>query len=171
MTETGILSGGERDGSTVRLYVDGVLQASGNTGKVVPLDGTISTFIGKDARANASYFNGLIDEVKVSICSDVAPTTRVMTSSVTGIVKQAKPTENKLYPNPASSVVTLQLVDDVTPGKDIQTFDGVGKRVFIHFTKTGEGTYTTNVAVLVKGIYFIKVKTEKGTETFRFIKG
>ena len=47
---------GERIGTTINLYVDGVLEATANTAGVVDLNGIIPTYIGADVRDNASYF-------------------------------------------------------------------------------------------------------------------
>jgi hypothetical protein len=56
---------GERDGSNLRIYIDGNLSASGSTVVPVSFTNSISTTIGRDARDNNSYFSGLIDDIKV----------------------------------------------------------------------------------------------------------
>ena len=59
---------GERSGNVMRLYVDGVLEDTIATEGVINLNGTIPTYIGADVRDNGSYFNGLIDDIRVAIC-------------------------------------------------------------------------------------------------------
>jgi hypothetical protein len=77
---------------------------------------------------------------------------------------------DKLYPNPASSLVRLQLKDDVQRTSDIQVYDILGKLNRISIRKINEKMYDINVSALSKGVYYIKVKTSAGFTTFRFIK-
>jgi hypothetical protein len=54
------------DGSQIRLYVDGVLDASLTSG-LVPATGTGNHRIGRRSHStNTYYFSGLVDEVRVS---------------------------------------------------------------------------------------------------------
>jgi hypothetical protein len=56
--------GGTYDGSKVRIYLNGVLDAEYDvTGNIVPKSGPLS--IGHQDAGGAEYFNGIIDEVKV----------------------------------------------------------------------------------------------------------
>ena len=56
---------GERNGKDVRIYIDGVLDVNGSTVVNVSFNPVIATSIGKDIRDNNSFFNGMIDDVKV----------------------------------------------------------------------------------------------------------
>jgi RHS repeat-associated protein len=53
------------DGSQYRLYVDGVLDASSST-TYAPASGTGGLAIGRDATGAGQYFNGLIDEIRIT---------------------------------------------------------------------------------------------------------
>jgi hypothetical protein len=53
-----------RAGGSGYIYVDGVLAAS-DSGTLRNLDGTIQTAVGADIRDSVSYFNGVIDDVRV----------------------------------------------------------------------------------------------------------
>ncbi|HVG16382.1 MAG TPA: MBG domain-containing protein [Chitinophagaceae bacterium] len=77
---------------------------------------------------------------------------------------------NKIYPNPASSMVRLQTKDDVQRTNDIQVFDVLGKLVMAPVKKYSERMYDVNVSSLSKGVYYIKVKTSAGITTFKFMK-
>ncbi len=170
----------ERTGATVRLYVDEVLQASGNTGVVINLNGLITTTIGRDTRDNNAYFDGLIDDIRVSICPPVLQSNMLANNSGTPANslsvnesttdKNSKPHEDKLYPNPAHSTIRLQLKDDVQTIKDIRMYDGVGKLIAISSRRINTGLYEINVSGLSPGIYILQAKTDAGIKTFKFIK-
>ena len=78
--------------------------------------------------------------------------------------------ESKLYPNPASSIVRLELKNDLQGINNLQVFDEVGKLVRASCKKLGEGYYEINVSPLAPGVYLVNAKTDHGTETFKFIK-
>jgi hypothetical protein len=160
---------GERIGTTINLYVDGVLEATTTTAGVVNFDAAIPTYIGADVRDNGSFFNGLIDEIRVTICpgtsnkpgrNSIAPVTK------TGVGLR----ETKLFPNPASTTVRVMLTDDVKTAGDIRVFDVLGRLTNLNVRKLNEGIYELNVSRLRQGIYFINAKTSAGTKSFRFIK-
>lgn len=77
---------------------------------------------------------------------------------------------DKLYPNPASSLVRLQLKADVQRTSDIQVYDRVGKLSRVVVKKVNEKAYDIDISALPKGVYFVNVKTSTGFTTFRFVK-
>jgi hypothetical protein len=77
---------------------------------------------------------------------------------------------DKLSPNPAFSLVRLELTDDVQRIGDIQLYDLVGKLTRMPVRKVNEKIYEIDVSALSKGVYFLKVKTQAGLKTFKFIK-
>jgi hypothetical protein len=187
---------GERIGGTINLYVDGVLENTvTNPAGAVILNTAIPTYIGADFRNNASYFNGLIDDIRVAICSsgslrqagnsvpvtksnseqtatksNSSPTVTKPNNSLPVTNSYEKPGADKLYPNPASTRLRLELRDEVTSVKDILVYDGVGNRSTVSAKKVGGGVYEINVLGLSQGIYFITAKTAAGIKTFKFIK-
>ena len=78
------------------------------------------------------------------------------------------PTDNGLviYPNPTGSTLT---VESASPIREITVYDLSGR---VMMTMGGNGTtqYTVNVSSLQGGIYLLRVVTEKGVETGRFVK-
>jgi cytoskeletal protein CcmA (bactofilin family) len=76
---------------------------------------------------------------------------------------------SRIYPNPAITKVRLELKEEIQT-KDLQVFDMVGRVNAVSLRKTGLGSFELNVTSLTKGVYFIKVKTATGFETFRFLK-
>jgi hypothetical protein len=140
------------------------------------MDPNIPTYIGADVRDNGSYFDGLIDEVQVSICDD-SPAIAARGSSEASQQQAAAVTdppvkynEDKLYPNPAISTLRLQLKDDLENTRNIRVFDGVGKVQPAYSRKINNGLYEINVAALSRGIYIIEVRTATGIKAFRFVK-
>ncbi|MEP7373424.1 MAG: LamG-like jellyroll fold domain-containing protein [Chitinophagaceae bacterium] len=161
-----------REGTSVKLFIDGALEASGTTSVVVNLNGSIATTIGKDLRDNNAYFKGLIDDIKVSICGSGA---RPGSASKSQLVVKATDTkgikrETKLYPNPASTMIRVQLETDVKSVNDFQVTDVVGKATRIGVKKINDGLYEIDISHLGKGVYFIKTNTTAGIKTYRFIK-
>jgi hypothetical protein len=77
---------------------------------------------------------------------------------------------DKLYPNPASAVVRLQLKNNVLQSGDIQLYDGVGKINSVSIKKLNDRTYDLNVSRLTRGVYHVRVKTSAGVTTLKFIK-
>ncbi|MGK2860430.1 MAG: MBG domain-containing protein, partial [Chitinophagaceae bacterium] len=160
----------ERIGTQINLYIDGQLETTANTAGVVNLSGAISTYIGADYRDNASYFNGLIDEIKVSICPSEAGRPANNIKAITVTQPNLKIGEDKMYPNPASNVLRLQLKNEVKSGNDLQVFDMTGRMSPVYSKKINNNSYELDVSRLAKGIYFIKAKTIAGTITYRFMK-
>jgi hypothetical protein len=77
---------------------------------------------------------------------------------------------SRLYPNPASTFVRLQLGDDALSTNSIQVYDGVGKLTMTACKRRGERSYEIGVSHLPPGMYVIKATTARGVETFKFIK-
>lgn len=77
---------------------------------------------------------------------------------------------NKLYPNPGTTVIRLQLSDENDGLSTIQVYDLLGKQTTAPVKRISNGGYDINVSALLKGVYLIKVKAPGGLKTFRFIK-
>ncbi len=72
----------------------------------------------------------------------------------------------KVYPNPATDFVTIQLLD-LTATTDLQLYDMTGK--VIKAWNTRESTITFATKGLVPGIYTLKAQTTKGVYTHKVI--
>jgi hypothetical protein len=82
----------------------------------------------------------------------------------------SKITADKLYPNPATSILRLQLKDDVHTIKDIKIYNGVGQLTSPVTKRMNNGFYEINVSGLTRGVYIIEARTAVGIKTFKFIK-
>ena len=73
-----------------------------------------------------------------------------------------------LYPNPANTIVTLNLQKSVEA--DIRVFDVLGKLVIYQPDVSIANSHTINISELNDGIYFIRINSEIGTITKKLIK-
>ncbi len=120
---------------------------------------------------NANY-NVVLHDGTLTVVPSGATNARLATPS--GYTRENTITRvsgNKLYPNPVSSLLRLQLEDDVKLTTDIQVYDMLGKLHRMPVNRVSGKIYEINVAALTKGVYFIKAKTSGGViKTFRFMK-
>ncbi len=77
-------------------------------------------------------------------------------------VKSAK---NIIYPNPVNAILKIQMNDQSRIDK-IVISDVLGKTVFNNFSVQSE----LDVSNLKKGVYFIKIYSDKGITTSKFSK-
>ena len=74
----------------------------------------------------------------------------------------------KLYPNPSNSVLNIQL-QSVNANGTLQVFDVLGKQILTQ-SITSEDISKIDVSNWDSGLYLIKISSEDGEETKRFIK-
>ena len=73
-----------------------------------------------------------------------------------------------LYPNPATSQLTISLLD--TAEADIRVYDLVGKLMIYEANKLIANKHTLDISSLAAGAFFIRINSEYGTVTKKFIK-
>ncbi len=75
--------------------------------------------------------------------------------------------ELSIFPNPASTEINVRSEDKI---QEIRIFDMLGQQVYA--AEVQSNTYQVNVAMLDKGIYFLRINTLKGfaTEKLQIIK-
>lgn len=74
----------------------------------------------------------------------------------------------RIHPNPASNEITITLAEALEA--DVRVFDVLGKLKIYEANIFLDGNHTVDLESLTSGIYFIRVNTEKGTVTKKFIK-
>jgi hypothetical protein len=74
----------------------------------------------------------------------------------------------RLYPNPATDFLNLDGVDNSSIS-DIEIYSMLGQKLNSDFITTEKGIQL-DVSPLNTGLYLVKIKTEKGITTRRFIK-
>jgi hypothetical protein len=74
----------------------------------------------------------------------------------------------QVYPNPATTEINVSLI---SPSEiDIRVFDLSGKLLVYEANKIVENTYSVDVSLLTSGIYFLRINSENGEVTKKFIK-
>ncbi|MES2763174.1 MAG: SBBP repeat-containing protein [Bacteroidota bacterium] len=84
-----------------------------------------------------------------------------LNSSNVGIAESYKKTNTILYPNPASSLLTIKTDEEI---QTLSIYNTLGTLV------QTETEHTFSVKELSSGIYLLQIKTVRGTKTIRFIK-
>lgn len=74
----------------------------------------------------------------------------------------------QVYPNPAGSELTISLLE--SSEIDIRVFNLLGKLMIYEPNRLVENEHTMNVSSLATGVYFVRISSENGTVTKRFIK-
>jgi len=122
-----------------------------NNNTVIPNE----TGIGYTASANGNY----AIEITVNGCVDTSACTSITTIGINEI----KNKEISLYPNPTTSQLTINTTEQI---KSINILDVSGKTV----KAITPNNNTIDVSDLTNGIYFLKIETENGIVTSKFIK-
>lgn len=153
--------------STYTVYSDNVTQASGTSlsnplaaGGVACLLQSLPKNISREAiktrlRQNASLYPGYTSQKGYGVLNFYKTY-----QSFLGVTDVNK-TKIQIYPNPAKDVVNLK---SDNPIRSVEIYDSLGRIV------KNEVSKTINISELVKGIYFLKVKTDSGESIEKIIK-
>lgn len=102
-------------------------------------------------------------------CLDSTENYIVQIDECTGI-DELTVNDYKLYPNPASSMVTLEFVQGNTLGYNMNIWNTHGKLMIERKVPAGENSTEINVSDFPAGIYFVELSTETATyNKIRFI--
>ncbi len=72
-----------------------------------------------------------------------------------------------IYPNPASSLVTIGLPKSLNA--EIRIFDVTGKLVIYQAQALVNNNHNVNISSLTSGVYFVRINSEEGTATKKLI--
>ncbi len=75
----------------------------------------------------------------------------------------------KIYPNPASQMISIEFNESAAPVLEIQLFNALGKMLY-QSEMDGSGLQTIDLSGYEKGLYFIRIKGDDFTESGKFIK-
>jgi hypothetical protein len=75
----------------------------------------------------------------------------------------------RLYPNPSNTVLNIEFKSVITDGT-LEVFDLLGKQVFVQNIVSSDDVSQIDVTTWDSGLYLIKISSENGEETKRFIK-
>ena len=77
-------------------------------------------------------------------------------------VENIKKSTINIYPNPVKSILNIKTDDKF---KNIELYDEIGRKL-----KTLPLNYSQNIESLNKGIYYLKIQTEKSSSVEKIIK-
>ncbi|MGC4130394.1 MAG: T9SS type A sorting domain-containing protein [Bergeyella sp.] len=146
-----------------KFYIDGSLI------QTVAYNGSFSEdlinpyVIGRSLSGPDEYSNGVIDDMKIFKRALTSQEVGVLVS--TGNLGAANITLSKnisIYPNPVSDFINIKSSEKI---KSAEIFDMSGKTV-----AKFNNTQNLDVSTLEKGVYVIKISTEKGVNQQKFIK-
>lgn len=160
------------DGELLAMYVNGELQS------YKPLTGLMRTttypfLIGQMLPDQPEYnFKGVIDEVKINdfamIPTEVQDLYEQESTSLENVFSFAQ-NDLKIYPNPASQTITIELLVGSNKLEAVQIFDLTGRLVLAK--KTGEAELLKiDLSHFKTGVYTVLGKNENGVFTSRFVK-
>jgi len=80
--------------------------------------------------------------------------------------------ELKLFPNPTSDVLNVEILSSATENVEITIFDLTGKRILANQVSISPklNTYSIQTNNLTKGMYFIRLKSKYGILSKQFVK-
>ena len=95
----------------------------------------------------------------------VSETTTTYTSTTSVDVFDLNKVEINIFPNPASSLIAIQMNGLVTENVLVELFDLVGKKVKTKQINKGQTIAYFDTQVLYAGQYFVRFTTSKSTVT------
>jgi sugar lactone lactonase YvrE len=161
-----------------------IAEAGGRIRRIKISDTTVTTLVGKNAMGT-QFNDGKADTVLINFCTGVAAkdtTTLFLTATTGNVVKKySKPTvasttgikthiteaDLNVFPNPANSILTVQLPTNYTAAK-IEVYDVNGKQVLEEKLNIDQNSFS--VSELKSGFYYLVLQSENSTYKAKFIK-
>ena len=138
------------------------LRLSRNTGNA----GTQKLVIYPTGENNTNAaFEGCVNIVSTTLNESICIV--VKQNSSVGVKQVADNSKFSLYPNPATSQLVVN--NGNIPMQTITVYDVVGKEI-LKISDVNTSYTELNVANLHQGLYFVKVRSEKGTQVRKFVK-
>ena len=139
------------------LYVDGILSATQSHTAAMNIAGNSGISIGESNQANGywGHTDGKIDDIGIwNRALTQAEITNLNNSTNTSITEKENLGQFIVYPNPASTEITINSSVKFTTIKIVNT---IGQTIL-----TKESSKSALVSALSNGIYFIELYDEKG---------
>jgi hypothetical protein len=112
------------------------------------------------------FFPFVLLKCNITIAQDYYPH-RIYAQVKEDILVSQKDTVIEIYPNPTHNTLT---VESTSPVREITVYDQTGRTVAVETRCTTSLQQIVNTASLHNGIYILKVVTDNGTETAKFVK-
>ena len=144
---------GTYDGSTVKLYVDGILASSS------AVTGTLSAFatnikFGNNTTAN-DYINGTIDDTRIYDRALTPAEIQILYQNSMGINENTISPQVTVSPNPVNDQLFISAGDNKFDSIKFELFDAVGNSVY----KAYKMVNAIDVSQFANGMYFLKTST------------
>lgn len=139
---------------------------SSATGRSIALTGSGSVYITGEFGFNPYPTSTVFGSDSLTSAGQLDVFVAKISSSVTGIAKHRHNVKVDIYPNPASSFISLSLESNILATISIKNI--FGSLVFQQNIQQSQ--YDINIESLKNGVYLITVETEKGISTQKFIK-
>lgn len=151
------------DGTTSKIYKDGVLLSSSNVALTTANNSDIFR-LGLLNVFTTDYFDGAIDDLKIYnyALTDADVTSLFINNTLSSSNFSQNNLEVSLYPNPVNNVLNIETALEL---QSVEIYNIQGQRVKISNQKQ------LNVSDLAKGIYLVKIQNnENSILTKKFIK-
>ena len=90
--------------------------------------------------------------------------------TITGKPEADTPLKAEVYPNPATSFISIQLPESNTRNVTARLTDVTGKNIFSQKLTAAEPIHQINIEKLPVGLYLLQLQTESGFKTVKIIK-
>lgn len=112
----------------------------------------------QDSIVQVSYpFGGTFKAMLITTNNKGCQDTATMYTVITSIHQHKQNEKIKLYPNPTSGAITVELPDDMDPGSTITLHDNKGRIILTRKTKNKK-SLKLNLGTQAKGSYFLTIK-------------
>ena len=171
-TNNKLTSAGSFDGSQQPVVF---LQGTGTTKFSVPFDGVSLKWDLKTYEVNTIVTESVTASSSSKKCATTTYTRSAnpeITEPAKVIVPETLPGGNvHVYPNPAKDMAVIYFANQVISEKELKLYDSYGRSYPIIINKKmSNGSVELDLSLLLKGIYFVKVKTGSGTKSVSIIK-
>lgn len=168
----------DTDNDKAKMYVDTICVDSTSLGGFKGFTGNnvlgIGSFFDKNGKPDggvtggsgiaSSFYKGFLDDLRIYRSALSSSDIKTLFLGSTATVSVKSPNNFKLYPNPATSEITIEsaaLINSLS----IEALDGS----IVHSQKDlTSSTYSYNISELAAGIYYITIDTDLGVETRKF---
>ncbi len=94
----------------------------------------------------------------------------VYSSCITGVRSITNQLGMEIHPNPATSNLSIQLINPLTNSFCLTISDITGREIYTQFFKATQQPRDIDISSLAKGMYFIEIKTQNSQIIKKFIK-
>ncbi len=109
--------------------------------------------------------------VVVTNSNGCSATDRVFVNMITSVTSLINDNSIRLYPNPASEKVTIELTESLTNKATLHFYSMDGKTIFTEDLEKGNGFYSKviNLSDVANGVYFFEIRSDDYSYTKRII--